>query len=259
MNYENLLYEVNDGVATITLNRPEVYNALSSQLLKEITHAIHTTAEDAQVRAVVLTATGDKAFSSGADLKGGSMAADLGESLRQNYNPMIRAMRNLPKPIICRMNGLAAGAGCSLALACDVIIASETAYFSQIFVNIGLMPDAGSTFFLPRLIGHQRTFELMSTARRLFAPEAQATGMILKAVSPNKLDETVAEVVNYYKNAPTLAIGQIKLALNQSFTSDLDQMLDFEATHQSTLGKTHDFMEGVMAFAQKRKPVFKGK
>ncbi len=257
--YENLIYEVVEGVASICLNRPQVYNALSPALLKEITLAIKEAEADVLVRVVLLTAAGDKAFCSGADLKAGmSEGMTLGESLRANYNPMIEAIRNIPKPVLCKLNGLAAGAGCSLALAADLVIAADDAYLCQIFVNIGLMPDAGSTFFLPRLIGMQRAFEMASTGRKVYAPEAVQMGLIHRAVPRQELDGVVQEMVEYYKNAPTKAIGAMKQALNQAMTSDLSQMLELEAVSQDQLGKTRDAAEGIMAFLQKRKATYKG-
>ncbi|MEI7586448.1 enoyl-CoA hydratase-related protein [Runella sp.] len=258
--YENILYEISDGIARITLNRPKVYNALSPGLLKDITAAVQAAHADDSVRVVVLTGAGEKAFCSGADLKEGmGEASGLGESLRQNYNPMILAIRTIPKPVICRLNGVAAGAGCSLALACDLIIASKEAYLSQIFVNIGLMPDAGSTFFLPRLVGMQKAFEIASTGRRVYAPEAVALGLIHKAVPESELDIELCDVLTYYRNAPTKAIGAMKLALNQSLYSNLEQMLELEAVQQDQLSHTHDAAEGMMSFLQKRKAVYRGK
>jgi 2-(1,2-epoxy-1,2-dihydrophenyl)acetyl-CoA isomerase len=259
--YENLLYEINDSVCTITLNRPKVYNALSPQLIQEITKAIKQAGEDDQVRVVVLTGTGEKSFSSGADLKAGMEEgmSSLGDSLRKNYNPMILAIRHLEKPVICRLNGLAAGAGCSLALACDVIIAQKEAYLCQIFVNIGLMPDAGSTFFLPRLIGMQKAFEICSTGRKVFAEEALQLGLVNKVVAQEELDEAVNHLVNYYKNAPTKAIGAMKQVMNLSFFSNLEEMLELEAENQDKLGITHDAGEGIMAFLMKKGANFKGK
>jgi 2-(1,2-epoxy-1,2-dihydrophenyl)acetyl-CoA isomerase len=258
--YENIIYEQSEGVATITLNRPQVYNALSAGLIHDITNAVKAAEADPAVRVLLLTGTGDKAFCSGADLKAGMSAGQsLGESLRKNYNPMILAIRQIEKPVVCRLNGLAAGAGCSLALACDVIVAAEDAYLCQIFVNIGLMPDAGSTFFLPRLIGPQRAFELASTGRKIYAPEAAQWGLIKQAVPAAELDEAVAQVVAYYKNAPTKAIGKMKQIFNQSLESDLATMLELEAAAQDHLGHTHDAAEGIMAFLQKRKANYKGK
>lgn len=257
--YENLIYELQAGICTITLNRPSVYNALSPQLIQEITKAFTQAGEDPSVRVVVLTGTGDNAFSSGADLKNGlNGMSSLGESLRKNYNPMILSIRNLAKPVICKLNGVAAGAGCSLALACDVIIASETARMSQIFVNIGLIIDAGSSYFLPRLIGSQKAFELASTGRILEAQECLGLGLVNKVVPQNELDKVVAETALMYAQGATQAIGLIKKVLNQSYHSTLEQMLEIEAENQDQAGKTPDFIEGVTAFLQKRKANFKG-
>jgi 2-(1,2-epoxy-1,2-dihydrophenyl)acetyl-CoA isomerase len=264
--YENLLYAVANGVCRITLNRPQVYHALSSALIQEITSAIDEAGSDSTVRVVVITGAGDKAFCSGADLKEGFTKAstlggqlNLGDSLRETYNPMIKAMRSLPKPIIGRINGLATGAGCSLALACDVVVCTDDAYFSQIFVNIGLMPDAGSTFFLPRLIGPQRAFELCSTGRRVYGSEAAQLGLVSRSVPSSELDHAVDELVAYYVTAPTLAIGLMKKVLNNSFYSDLDQQLEQEADNQNVLGNSSDTMEGISAFLMKRQANFSGK
>ncbi|MBD2701484.1 enoyl-CoA hydratase/isomerase family protein [Spirosoma sp. BT702] len=263
--FENLLYETSDGVCRITLNRPQVYNALSASLIRDITGAVEAAGADNQVRVVLITGSGDKAFSSGADLKegfaqaaasGGQLA--LGESLRATYHPMIMAIRQLSKPVIGRINGVAAGAGCSLALACDVVICADEAYFSQIFVNIGLMPDAGSTFFLPRLVGPQRAFDLCSTGRRVYGPEAAQIGLVSRSVPYSNLDDTVEEVVRYYVSAPTRAIGTMKQVLNQSFYATLDQQLEQEADNQDKLGRSADAAEGIGAFLMKRKANFSG-
>jgi 2-(1,2-epoxy-1,2-dihydrophenyl)acetyl-CoA isomerase len=259
--YDNIVYEVSESVAKITLNRPQVFNALSTELIKELTIAIEIAGQDESIRVIVLTGTGDKAFCSGADLKAGldKGLMSLGESLRENYNPMIQAIRNAEKPIICRMNGIAAGAGMSLALACDVIIANQDAYMSELFVGIGLMPDAGSMFFLPRIIGIQKAFELCSTGRKVYMEEAISLGIVTKAVAYEELDAAVEELVAVYKNSATRSIGLMKKVLNQSLNSNLNEILEQEAVNQELLGKTYDFAEGVMAFLQKRKAVFKGK
>lgn len=257
--FNHLIYEIKEGVCTIMLNRPEVYNALSPALIQEITQAFIQAGEDSSVRVIVLTGTGDKAFCSGADLKNGmNRGISLGASLRSGYNPMILSIRNLAKPVICRLNGVAAGAGCSLALACDVIIASETARMSQIFVNIGLIIDAGSSYFLPRLIGSQKAFDLASTGRIVEAKECLELGLVNKVVAISELDLVVNQTAKMYAQSATQAVGLIKKMLNQSYHSNLEQMLEIEAVNQDTAGKTVDFEEGVSAFLGKRMPNFKG-
>jgi 2-(1,2-epoxy-1,2-dihydrophenyl)acetyl-CoA isomerase len=171
---------------------------------------------------------------------------------------MILGIRNLPKPVICRLNGIAAGAGCSLALACDLIIAAEEAALAEIFISIGLITDAGSSYFLPRLIGTSRAFELCSTGGVVKAPEAFAMGLINRVVPASQLDEAVAQLTAYYTQAPTKAIGLIKQLLNQSTHSTLEQMLELEALNQDMAGNSHDSREGIQAFLQKRKPHFTG-
>ena len=258
--YQHLLYEIQGGICQITLNRPQVYNALSPDLIQEITRAFEAATQDDAVRVVVLTGAGEKAFCSGADLKAGmGNATSLGDSLRQGYNPMILAVRNIPKPVICRLNGIAAGAGCSLALSCDVIVAVETASLSQIFVNIGLIMDAGSSYFLPRMIGSQKAFELCSTGRIVKADECLSLGLVNQVVSVESFDTTVNALATQYAQAPTQAIGLIKKVMNQSSTSTLAEMLELEAQSQDIAAKTKDAGEGIMAFLQKRKANFIGK
>ncbi len=257
--YQHLIYHIQDGVCTITLNRPAVYNALNTALIQEITQAFEAVHTDESVRVVVLTGAGENAFCAGADLKSGmSNATSLGDSLRKNYNPTILAIRNLPKPVICRLNGTAVGAGCSLALACDIIIAADNAKMSQIFVNIGLIIDAGSSFFLPKLVGSQKAFELCSTGRVVEAQECFELGLVNSVVPKDDLDSAVLKMAKQYANSATKAIGLIKKVLNQSSFSSLEEMLELEAIHQDLAGQTKDFEEGVTAFLQKRKPVFKG-
>lgn len=258
--FNHINYEIKEDICTITLNRPEVYNALNLALIQEITIAFTQAGEDESVYVVVLTGTGDKAFCSGADLKNGmSDATNLGDSLRSRYNPMILSIRNLAKPVICRLNGVAAGAGCSLALACDVIIASETARMSQVFVNIGLIIDAGSSYFLPRLIGSQKAFELASTGRIVEAKECLELGLVNKVVAQNELDLVVNQTAKMYAKSATKAIGLIKKVLNQSYHSSLEQMLELEAVNQDIAGKSEDYREGLLAFLGKRKADFKGR
>ena len=260
--FETLLYHTQGSICTITLNRPAVHNALSQQLIADLTAAVARAGADEAARVVVLTGAGERAFSSGADLKegmAGTGRARLSETLRKGYNPLIMSLRSLPKPVICRLNGVAAGAGCSLALACDVIVAADSAALSQIFVGIGLIMDAGSSYFLPRLVGSARAFELCSTGRMVPAAEAAALGLVSQVVPAAQLDAAVAKLARQYANAPTRAIGLMKQVLNQSHESTLAQMLELEAVTQDLAGDTTDSQEGIRAFLEKRLPHFTGK
>lgn len=258
-DYKALLYSKENGVATITLNRPDVFNAFDDTQSYELQDALKQVTRDKEVRVVVLTGAG-KAFCSGQDLKAIKDSKDrsLSDSLYKRYNPIIRAMRNMPKPIICRLNGVAAGAGCSLALASDFIVASEKASLIEVFINVGLVLDSGSSYFLPRLVGSNRAFELSTMGNKVTAQQALEWGMVNRVVSPEELDNTVTEVANYYATAPTKAIGLMKKMLNKSFNSDLETMLQYEAYCQEIAGNSADNKEGVAAFNEKRKPVFKG-
>lgn len=258
-NYQFLKYSAEQGVATITLNRPDVYNALNDEITYELQDALKAVAKDAQVRVVVLTGEG-KAFCSGQDLKAasGDQKRSFLQSLHKRYNPIVSAMRNLPKPIVCRLNGVAAGAGCSLALACDVIVASEEATLIEVFINIGLVPDSGSSYFLPRTVGMNKAFELCSMGNRVKAAEAVSIGLINKAVPAAELDAAVKFYTDYFAKAPTKSIGLIKKMLNKSATSTLEEMLEYEAYCQEIAGTSNDYKEGVTAFLEKRKPDFKG-
>jgi 2-(1,2-epoxy-1,2-dihydrophenyl)acetyl-CoA isomerase len=260
MSYTCLSLRITDGVATLALNRPEVYNALNDEITFELQDAFKAIAKDDAVRVVVLTGEG-KAFCSGQDLKASSTQEKRSfmDSLHKRYNPIVRAMRNLPKPIVCRLNGVAAGAGCSLALACDIIVASEEATLIEVFVNIGLVPDSGSSYFLPRLVGTAKAFELCSMGTKIKASEAAAMGLINKAVPADQLDTAVKSYTDYFSKAPTKAIGLIKKMLAKSATSTLDEMLDYEAYCQEIAGSTSDYKEGVAAFLEKRKAAFTGK
>lgn len=258
--YQFLKYKVEQGIATITLNRPDVYNALNDEITYELQDAWKAVSKDEQVRVVVLTGEG-KAFCSGQDLKAasGDQKRSFLQSLHKRYNPIINAMRNLPKPIVCRLNGVAAGAGCSLALACDVIVAAEEATLIEVFINIGLVPDSGSSYFLPRTVGMNKAFELCSMGNRVKAAEAVSIGLINRSVPAEELDNATKFYTDYFAKAPTKSIGLIKKMLNKSVTTSLEEMLEYEAYCQEIAGTSADYKEGVTAFLEKRKPDFTGK
>jgi 2-(1,2-epoxy-1,2-dihydrophenyl)acetyl-CoA isomerase len=257
--YNTILYNVEGGIATITMNRTEVFNAFNDEMTFELQAVFKEVAKDTAVRVVVLTGAG-KAFCSGQDLKA-AMAAEnrsFSESIKTRYNPLILAMRNLPKPIVCRLNGVAAGAGCSLALACDYIVASEDASLIEVFINIGLVLDSGSSYFLPKMLGSLKAFELASMGTKVKGKEAQELGLVNKAVPADQLDAAVKEVTDYYVSAPTKSIGLIKKMIYKALSSDLETMLQYEAYCQDIAGSSGDYKEGVGAFLEKRKAVFKG-
>lgn len=259
MLYETILFEVADGIATLTLNRPDVFNAFNEQQSADVIDALKKCEKDKSIRVLILTGAG-KAFCSGQDLKSiaGAKNRSLSESLYKRYNPMIRAMRNLPIPVICKLNGVAAGAGCSMALASDLIVASENASLIEVFVNVGLVLDSGSSYFLPRLVGSARAFELSTMGSKVSAQQAYDWGMVNRVVKPEELDAEAMKLAEYYAKAPTKAIALMKKMLNKSFHSDLDTMLEYEAYCQEIAGRSDDYREGVTAFNEKRKPAFKG-
>ncbi len=260
MNFECITYTLENGIATITLNRPDVFNAFNDTQSYELQDALKQAKKDDSVRVVVLTGAG-KAFCSGQDLKAiaSSENRSLSESLYKRYNPIILAMRELPKPIICRLNGVAAGAGCSLALASDIIVASENAALIEVFINVGLVLDSGSSYFLPRVVGSARAFEMSTMGTKVKAQQAFEWGMVNKVVPAEELDAAVAEYTAYYAQAPTKAIAMMKKMLNKSFHSDLNTMLEYEAFCQELAGRSEDYKEGVKAFNEKRKPEFRGR
>jgi 2-(1,2-epoxy-1,2-dihydrophenyl)acetyl-CoA isomerase len=259
MEYEFLTLAVENGVALVTLNRPEVYNALNDEITFELQDALKKINADNTIRVVILTGSG-KAFCSGQDLKSviGKSEFSYKDAVEKRYNPIVTTMRSMPKPIICKLNGIAAGAGCSLALACDMIIASEDAYLVQAFINIGLVPDSGSTYFMPRLVGAAKAFELCTMGGKILAAEALQLGIVNKVVPHAQLDDATKSYVDYFANAPTRAVGLIKLMLQASGTATVDEMLALEADFQEIAGHTEDHREGVRAFLEKRKPSFKG-
>lgn len=262
-NDKVVLVENDGGVRTITLNRPEVYNAFSEGLLIALGKAVRDAAKDKSVRCLVITGAG-KAFCSGQDLAElkeryqSDEPLELGRHLRKTYNPLIAQLRTMEKPVIAAVNGVAAGAGCSLALACDLRIAAESASFMQAFVHVGVVPDSGGTFMLPRLVGVARAMEMAFTGRKVKAAEAQVMGLVNQIVPDDELASTTADLAKQLAALPTRAIGLTKRAINAAWTNDLETHLDYEAMLQTTAGKTKDHREGVVAFIEKRKPVFTG-
>jgi 2-(1,2-epoxy-1,2-dihydrophenyl)acetyl-CoA isomerase len=247
-----------DGaVQTITLNRPEVFNAFNRALHAGL-HDAFKEARDPEVRAVVVTGAG-KGFCAGQDLKEFSEGGDVSDSLRATYHPNVLAIRALEKPVIAAVNGACAGAGLSFACACDIRIASDAASFVPGFVGIGLVPDAGGTYFIHRLLGAPRAFEWMTSNRRLTAAEAHAWGLVSEVVEADTLAARAAELAAFYAALPTRAIGMTKRLFDNADTASLDEQLELEAQLQSVAAQTDDFREGVTAFLEKRPPSFSGR
>jgi len=262
MTYEKILLSRDNGLATITLNAPDRLNAVSRKMIAEIKLCWEELAADDSVRAVLLTGAG-RGFCAGADLadpdREASATADSGAALDKFFNPVIRAMRSIPKPVVSAVNGVAAGVGMSFALASDIAIAGKSASFLQAFARIGLLPDGGSTWFLPRLVGDQRARALAMLAPQISAEQAKQWGLIWDVVEDAALMQTATDIARKLAEGPTLALARIKDALNRSTGNDLSQQLDVERDAQRLLGKSDDFKEGVAAFLAKRKANFKGK
>lgn len=266
MNESRLIFEIDQQVAVIRLNRPAQLNALTSGLIDELDAALDRVAGDESVRALLITGEG-RGFCSGADLVAAMSKPpldaqgrlDLGAALESHYNPLIRKLRSLPKPVIAAVNGMAAGAGCSLALMADLTIAARSAKFLQAFVNLGLLPDAGGTWILARTLGQQRAMGLAALGEAISAEQALAWGLIWEVVDDEQLMPRALALAQRLAQGPTLAIGRIKQALIAASTNELDAQLDLERDLQRELGRSHDFGEGVGAFLQKRKARFKGR
>lgn len=258
MTYEKLLFTIADGVATLTLNRPDKLNSFDRQMSLEVIDALDRCASDTAIRAVLLTGEG-RAFSAGQDLAEAiAPGTRIEDILTTQYNPIVRRIRALKKPVIAAVNGVAAGAGANIAFACDLTLAAESANFIQSFINIGLIPDSGGTFTLPRLVGMQRAFGQMILAPKVSAKEAEAIGMIWKAVPDAELMNAANELAQKLAVMPTKAIALTKEALNRSMTNSLTDQLDVENELQTIAGRSRDYNEGVKAFLEKRKPVYSG-
>lgn len=263
MKYRNIKFQIKGSVATITLNRPKVLNSFHREMAAEVQNALEHCRNNSEVRAVLLTGEG-RAFCAGQDLQeavppDGSPPPEISDLVRQNYNPIIRLIRNIEKPVVCAVNGVAAGAGANIALACDFVIASEKASFIQAFCKIGLIPDSGGTFFLPRLVGLARAAAMMMLGDKISAQQALDMGMIYKVYPPESMPDEVLKFARFLAAQPTRALGLIKKALNQSLANDLESQLEVEANLQTQAGATEDSKEAIRAFLEKRQPVFKGR
>jgi len=251
------------GVLSLTLNRPDKLNAFNPEMHRLLREALEEARDEPGVRAVLLTGSG-RGFCAGQDLSERNVGADaapidLSVSLGSNYNPLVRRLRALPKPVVCAVNGVAAGAGANIALACDIVLAARSASFVQSFSRLGLVPDSGGTYFLPRLVGSARAMGLALLGERLSAEEAERWGLIWKAVEDERLVEEATGIAQTLAAGPTKGYGLIKQAIQASAGNSLDAQLDLERDLQREAGFSEDYRKGVAAFMQKRKPQYKGK
>ncbi|HYD64411.1 2-(1,2-epoxy-1,2-dihydrophenyl)acetyl-CoA isomerase PaaG [Azospirillum sp.] len=263
MTYSTILFEVAEGVATLTFNRPDKLNSFTTEMHAEVRDALAKVQGDPSIRCLLLTAAG-RGFCAGQDLSDravapGAAMPDLGESLEKNYNPLVRALRGLEFPVVCAVNGVAAGAGANIALACDIVLAARSASFIQPFCKLGLVPDSGGTWFLPRLVGSGRATALAMLGDKVSAEQAEAWGMIYKVVDDAALQDEAKKLARHLATQPTKGLALIKQAMQASATNTLDEQLDLERDYQRQAGRTQDYREGVAAFTEKRAPKFEGK
>lgn len=262
MEYQHILYSGAEGIARLTLNRPARLNSFIVAMHEEVTDALAQVANDRSVRVLVLTGAG-RAFCAGQDLADRSVAPgtappDLGESIERYYGPLVLALRRLPIPVLCAVNGAAAGAGANIALACDIVIAARSASFLESFCKLGLLPDTGGTYFLPRLLGQARATGLAMLGDKLSGEQAAAWGLIWKCVDDEQLVAETEALARHFASAPTLGLARTKQALQASGLNTLEQQLDLERDGMRELGRSADYREGVAAFIDKRAPRFVG-
>ena len=263
MNFETVELDHRDGYAVLTLNRPDVLNSFNALMHAEIRQAVKSVERDASIRCLLLTGAG-RGFCAGQDLGDRNVSdaeapLDLGAALEENYNPLVRRLTSMDKPVICAVNGVAAGAGANLALACDIVLAARSASFIQAFCKIGLLPDCGGTWTLPRLVGGARARALALLGDKVPAEQAESWGMIWRCVDDDALQDEAHKLAAHLARQPTLGLSLIKRALLASSTNTLGQQLDLERDLQSVAGRSEDFREGVAAFIDKRPPEFKGR
>lgn len=263
MTYENILFTLDAGVARLTLNRPDRLNSFNDAMHAEVRDALGRLKADASARVLLLTGAG-RGFCAGQDLSDravtpGADGADLGASIERNYKPLVLALRGLPMPVVCAVNGVAAGAGANLALACDIVIAAKSASFIEAFCKLGLIPDTGGTYFLPRLVGTARAMGLAMLGDKLGAEQAAAWGLIWQCVDDAELAAATDKLLAHFASAPTRGLARTKQALYASPANTLEAQLDLERDFMRELGCSDDYREGVAAFMAKRPPQFAGR
>lgn len=262
MSYETILLDVRDGAARLTFNRPDRLNSFNVQMHTEVRHALERVKSDPSVRVLLLTGAG-RGFCAGQDLSDravapGAAPPDLGESIEKYYAPLVRALRALPMPVVCAVNGVAAGAGANLALACDIVVAAKSASFIEPFCKLGLIPDTGGSYFLPRLVGTARAMGLAMLGDKLPAEQAANWGLIWKCVEDEKFAAEIDALLRHLSSAPTKGLARTKQAIHASPGNTLEAQLDLERDFMRELGNSRDYREGVAAFMEKRTPRFTG-
>ena len=262
MSYNTIQFNIADGAAKLTLNRPDRLNSFTLEMHAEVRDALDKVEADGSVRTLLLTGAG-RGFCAGQDLSDravapGGGAVDLGESVEKRYNPLIRTLTSLPMPVVCAVNGVAAGAGASIAFACDIVLAAKSAKFIMSFANIGLVPDSGSSWILPRLAGHARALGMALTGAPVTAEQAEDWGLIWNCIDDDRLSDEADALIARFAAAPTRGLAETKKLIRGAFTRPLDEQLDLERDQMRALGFSDDYKEGVDAFMNKRKPVFKG-